>query len=132
MLRFDNQRYHIEVRIQKIFMSSEELELHALTHTKPQTFGTRGLIIGLIAMIALWVLPVPVAAFVWIFGIERPFVDVMVTMIPIYIAMPVVGAVLGSLVRRPVNRDERTDRGYCIGKFEIRGTFLGTHREKQL
>jgi len=60
----------------------------------------RGLIIGIVVMIVIWFVPLPVAAVVYLFGITHPFGDVMLFCIPLFLLIPVIGAIIGSRIRR--------------------------------
>lgn len=65
--------------------------------------ATRGCILGCAVAIFLWFVPIPVAAFVWMFDLRRPFVDYMLAAIPGFLSIPVVGAVISLVVRRYKN-----------------------------
>jgi hypothetical protein len=59
-----------------------------------------GLLIGFLAIPAIWVFPIPVGIFVWLFKIERPFVDVMFLCIPVFLTFPFVGAGIAALIHK--------------------------------
>jgi hypothetical protein len=65
-----------------------------------RTYVTTGFLAGLAVAGVLWVLPIPVALVVWLFGLKGLFADYMYMAIPAYLALPFLGAVLGSLVNR--------------------------------
>jgi hypothetical protein len=48
----------------------------------------------------LWFVPIPVAAIVWLFDLQRHFGDIMLMAIPFYLALPIVGAGLAELPGR--------------------------------
>jgi hypothetical protein len=64
------------------------------------TYATAGFLAGLIVAGVLWFFPIPVALVVWLFGLKGLFADYMYMAIPVFLALPFLGAVLGSLVNR--------------------------------
>jgi hypothetical protein len=46
-----------------------------------------------------WFVPLPVAAVVYLFGMTHPFGDVMLFCIPLFLLIPVIGAIIGSRIR---------------------------------
>jgi len=56
----------------------------------------RGCLLGLILAVALWFVPIPVALVVRVLGFHGPFVDAMLMAIPFYLAIPLIGAAIGS------------------------------------
>jgi hypothetical protein len=62
--------------------------------------AARGCIIGCLAGLFLWFVPIPVAAIAWLFDLQRPFSDVMLMAIPFYLALPIIGAGLAELLGR--------------------------------
>src|SRR5437868_6766162 len=63
-------------------------------------YAARGCLIGLILSIVFWFVPIPIAAVVWVLGLKGPFGDFMLIAIPFYIALPLIGAVIGELAGR--------------------------------
>ena len=51
-------------------------------------------------MVVTWFVPLPIAAIVYLFGITHPFGDVMLFCIPFFLLIPVIGAFIGSRIRR--------------------------------
>jgi hypothetical protein len=51
-------------------------------HRKNRAFA--GFIVGVLVMIVTWVFPLPVAAIVYLFRIDHPFGDVMLTLTPFF------------------------------------------------
>jgi hypothetical protein len=60
----------------------------------------RGCLVGGLAAIVFWFLPIPVAAIVWVFDLEGPFGDHMLRAMPFFLAFPFLGAGLGELFGR--------------------------------
>jgi hypothetical protein len=54
--------------------------------------------IGCVAALFFWFIPVPVAIIVWAFDVKRPFGDVMLMAIPFYLALPIIGAASAELL----------------------------------
>lgn len=71
-----------------------------LEDTSRKGFAVRGALLGCLAAIFFWFVPIPVAAVVWLFDLRGPFVDYMLAAIPGFLALPVVGAGIGLVVRR--------------------------------
>jgi hypothetical protein len=65
-----------------------------------RAYATRGCVIGCIAALFFWVVPIPVATIVWVFGLKGPFGDYMLEAVPCFLALPLVGGGIGLLVRR--------------------------------
>jgi hypothetical protein len=55
-------------------------------------YAVRGCLLGSILAIVLWFVPVPVAVIVWVLELKGPFGDYMLSAIPFYVALPLVGA----------------------------------------
>jgi hypothetical protein len=62
--------------------------------------ATRGLIIGCLAAVIMWFIPIPVAIFVWAFNIRRPFGDTMLLSIPFLLVLPIIGGGIAQVIRR--------------------------------
>jgi len=62
--------------------------------------ATRGGIIGCFAALVFWFIPIPVAAIVWAFDLQGPFGDHMLTAVPFYLALPILGAGIADLLGR--------------------------------
>ena len=62
-----------------------------------------GLLIGFLVMLGTWVFPLPVMLVVYLFKIERPFVDVMFLCIPVFLSFPFIGAAIGSLIYKTLH-----------------------------
>lgn len=62
------------------------------------SYATRGCVIGCFAAIVFWFVPIPVGALVWMFDLKGPFVDYMLTAIPFFLALPLIGAGVGKLL----------------------------------
>jgi hypothetical protein len=45
----------------------------------------------------LWFVPIPVIVVVWLLGLKGPFGDYMLTAIPFFAALPLVGAGIGAI-----------------------------------
>ena len=67
-------------------------------HRRNRAFA--GFIVGVLVMIVTWVFPLPVAAIVYLFRIDHPFGDVMLALIPLFLLIPFVGALIGLFVSR--------------------------------
>lgn len=62
--------------------------------------AARGALIGCLAALVFWAIPLPVVAVVWAFDLEGPFGDTMLLAIPCYLALPFVGAAIGARTGR--------------------------------
>jgi hypothetical protein len=60
-------------------------------------FAARGCLLGSTLAIVLWFVPIPVAVMVWVLGLRGPFVDYMVLAIPFFVALPLIGAMIGAV-----------------------------------
>jgi hypothetical protein len=58
-----------------------------------RSYATRGCIIGCLAALVFWFIPIPVAMIVWVFGLKGPFGDYMLLAIPYFLVLPIVGAI---------------------------------------
>jgi hypothetical protein len=56
--------------------------------------ATRGCIIGCLAALVVWFIPIPVAMIVWVFGLKGPFGDYMLLAIPYFLMLPILGAII--------------------------------------
>jgi hypothetical protein len=63
-------------------------------------YAARGAMIGCLAALLLWWIPIPIVVVVWLFGLKGPFGDYMLAAIPCFVALPLVGSGIGLLVRR--------------------------------
>ena len=63
-------------------------------------FATRGWMIGCLAALLIWFIPIPVAIVCWVFGIKGPFGDTMLMSLPFLLALPIIGAVIAEMIRR--------------------------------
>jgi len=63
-------------------------------------YATRGCLIGCLAALFFWFVPIPVAITVWAFDVKGPFGDDMLMAIPFFLALPIIGAGLGKLFGR--------------------------------
>jgi hypothetical protein len=61
-------------------------------------FATRGWIIGCLAALVIWLIPIPVAIVFWVFGIKGPFGDTMLMSVPFLLALPIIGAGIAELI----------------------------------
>jgi hypothetical protein len=52
-----------------------------------------------------WVIPIPMFVIVWLFDLQGPFGKYMLAAIPVFLALPLVGGVIGLLVRRRYHRE---------------------------
>ncbi len=68
--------------------------------TSRKGYAARGAMIGCLAALFLWWIPIPVGVIVWMFGLKGPFGDYMLTAIPCLLALPLLGSGIGLLVRR--------------------------------
>jgi len=68
--------------------------------TSPKGYAARGALIGCLAAIFFWWIPIPVIVIVWMFGLKGPFGDYMLAAIPCFLAFPLLGGGIGLLVRR--------------------------------
>jgi hypothetical protein len=57
-------------------------------------YATRGCIIGCLAALFFWFIPIPVAVIVWLFGFKGPFGDYMLLAMPCLLMLPIVGAII--------------------------------------
>jgi hypothetical protein len=76
-----------------------------LEDTSRNGYARRGASIGCLTAVIFWWIPIPVAAIVWLFDLKGPFVDYMFAAIPVFLALPLVGCVIGLLVRRRNQRE---------------------------
>jgi hypothetical protein len=93
--------------------------------TLRRTCAIHGLVIGVLLMIVTWFFPIPIAILVLLFDIKRPFGDIMLVAMPFILAIPVVGATIGSLI--PLSSNELKTgvrREGDTPKMSIKGTFL--------
>jgi hypothetical protein len=60
-------------------------------------FAARGCLLGSILAIVLWFAPIPVIVVVWHLGLKGPFGDHMLSAIPFFVALPLVGAGIGAV-----------------------------------
>ena len=86
------------------------------------TCAIHGLVLGLILMTGMWIFPIPVALIAWLLNIKRPFVDIMFLAAPAFLAIPLLGAMVGSLISRAPDRDINREADVC--RMSIRGSFL--------
>jgi hypothetical protein len=49
-------------------------------------------------MVVLWFLPFPIVIVVWLLDVKLPSGDVMLTATPLYLSIPVIGAVVNLLL----------------------------------
>jgi hypothetical protein len=63
-------------------------------------YATRGCIIGCIAALFFWFVPIPVATIVWLFDLKGPFGDYMLMAIPFFLTLPIIGAGIAKLCGR--------------------------------
>lgn len=71
-----------------------------LSFLPPKTYAGRGAAIGCGTAIVTWFFPIPVALVVWLFGVDAPFGDVMIGASPFFLALPIIGAMVGAHIRR--------------------------------
>ncbi len=71
-----------------------------LEDTPRKGYAARGSLIGCMAAIFFWWVPIPVVVIVWLFGLKGPFGDYMLMAIPGFLALPFVGGGIGLFVRR--------------------------------
>jgi hypothetical protein len=101
------------------------IEEKALRKYSHRTYAIHGMVAGVLLMIVTWVFPIPVAILVYLLDIRLAFVNVMFIAIPFILAIPFVGAIIGSLIPRSsseinaVARRKEDSTG-----MSIRGTFL--------
>jgi hypothetical protein len=62
--------------------------------------------LGSILAVVLWVVPIPVIVVVWLLGLKGPFGDYMLSAIPLFLTLPLVGAGIGAVYghKRAVSR----------------------------
>jgi hypothetical protein len=70
-------------------------------------YGTRGCIIGFLAALFFWFIPIPVAMIVWVFDLKGPFGDYMLLAMPCLLMLPIVGAIIAE------QRGRRHRRNSC-------------------
>jgi hypothetical protein len=80
--------------------ASETIEFSEDIDGKSHGYAKRGCTLGCLFAIYFWFVPLPVAVIVWLFGLNGPFGDYMLGAIPFFLALPLVGGVIGMLVRR--------------------------------
>ncbi len=68
--------------------------------TSRKGYAARGALIGCLAAMFLWWIPIPIGVIVWLFGLKGPFGDYMLTAIPCFLALPLLASGIGLLVRR--------------------------------
>jgi hypothetical protein len=56
--------------------------------------AARGCIIGCLAALFIWFVPIPVATIVWVFDLKGPFGDYMILALPFLLMLPIVGAII--------------------------------------
>jgi hypothetical protein len=69
-----------------------------LEDTSRKGYAVRGALIGCLLAVFFWFVPVPVAALVWLFDSRGPFGDYMLAAIPGFLALPLLGALIGLVV----------------------------------
>ncbi len=65
----------------------------------------RGCLVGSLAALFIWFVPIPVAIIVWVFDLNGPFGDYMLMAIPFILALPIIGALIGDQSRRKRGTD---------------------------
>ncbi len=68
--------------------------------TPRKGYAARGALIGCLAAIFFWWVPIPVVVIVWLFDLKGPFGDYMLMAIPGFLALPFVGGWIGLFVMR--------------------------------
>ena len=63
-------------------------------------YSMYGCVIGCFTALCFWFVPIPVAIIVWMFELKGPFGDYMLMVAPIFLGLPIVGAVTAGLVVR--------------------------------
>ncbi len=76
------------------------------------SFGhaTRGFLIGCLAALFFWFMPIPVAMTVWAFDLKGPFGDYMLMAIPFFLTLPIIGAGIAELFGRRLGTNPRKRR----------------------
>jgi len=59
----------------------------------------RGGVIGCLAALFFWFVPIPVVMIVWLFELKGPFGDYMLMAIPFLLTLPIIGALIGDNIR---------------------------------
>jgi hypothetical protein len=72
--------------------------------------ATRGFLIGCLAALLFWFMPIPVAMTVWVFDLKGPFGDDMLMAIPFFLTLPMIGAGTGALFGRRRGTNSRNRR----------------------
>ena len=72
-------------------------------------YATRGCLIGCLAALFLWLVPVPVAIAVWTFDLKGPFGDYMLMAVPFFLSLPIIGAVTADLIGHRRGASSRDD-----------------------
>lgn len=85
-----------------------------LEDTSRKGYAKRGALIGCLAAMFFWWIPIPMALIVWLFDLQGPFSDYMLAAIPVFVALPPVGCVIGLLVKR---RDRHAPQGGSTLEF---------------
>ena len=67
--------------------------------TSRKGYAARGAWFGCLSALVFWFVPIPVAAIVWLFDVQGPFVDHMLMAIPFYLALPLIGGGIALWVR---------------------------------
>jgi hypothetical protein len=67
-----------------------------------RSYTEHGCIFGCLVALFFWIVPIPVAALVWLFDLKGPFGDYMLLAIPCFLALPIVGGGIGLLVSSPL------------------------------
>jgi hypothetical protein len=68
--------------------------------TSRKGYAARGAMIGCLAALLIWWIPIPIGVVVWRFGLKRPFGDYMLAALPCFVALPLLGSGISLLVRR--------------------------------
>ena len=89
-----------------VFLKRNPTEGPEFSDNRPSGgIATRGWVIGCLAALLIWFIPIPVAIVCWVFGIKGPFGDTMLMSVPFLLALPIIGAVITAMIRRRAGTD---------------------------
>ncbi len=87
------------MRLPGFLRSAPTDEPEPTDHRPGRDYAARGCLIGCIAAQVCWLIPIPVAAVVWLFDLKGPFGDIMLMVLPFLLMLPLVGGGIGLLMK---------------------------------
>src|SRR5271157_1962647 len=76
---------------------SQETALPGDRDVRAHRYAMCGCAVGSLFAIIFWFVPIPVAIVVWVLGLKGPFGDYMLMTMPLFLALPLIGAGIGKL-----------------------------------